>query len=190
MKKFLRAALIVILVGGVSLLVAAWFQPLDITISRTEVIRSSSANVFASVGNLSQWSRWCVMLGTDSTVKFTHAGTEGVTGSTLTWVGDDGKTGSGVIGNTGIEGTTLHYTFTVTRPGDMHADGTIDTRDSAGYAVVTWKFHQHFSFPANFALLIVDFDRYIGGDMKTSLAQLKNMQESGLLSAASVSTHN
>ena len=186
MNKFLRAAFIVILVGGVSLLTIAWFQPQDVTIKRTAVIQSPSANVFAAVGNLSQWSRWCAMLGSDSTVKFTHAGTEGAAGSTLAWVGDDGKTGSGVIGNTGVEGTTLHYTFTVTSPGDMRADGTINTRDSAGHTVVTWTFHKHFPFPSNFALLVIDFNRYIGGDMKISLAKLRKMIENGDLPTASV----
>ncbi len=190
MTKFLRTAVMVILIGGITLLAIAWFQPQDITIRRTAVIQSPSTNVFAAVGNLSQWSRWCAMLGTDSSVRFTHAGTEGAAGSTLTWVGDDSKTGSGVIGNTGVEGTTLHYTFTVTRPGEMCADGTINTRDSAGQSIVTWMFHKHFDFPANFALLIVDFDKYIGGDMATSLAQLKQMQESGQLPVTSGSTHD
>lgn len=186
MNKFLRSAIIVILVGAVALLATAWFQPRDITILRNEVIKSPSLNVFQSVGDLSQWSYWCAMLGTDSSVKFSHTGATGVAGSTLTWVGDDGKTGSGVIGNTGVERTTLHYTFTVTSPGDMRADGTISARDSAGYTVLTWSFHKHFDFPANFALLVVDFDRYIGGDMKTSLARLKEMVEKGDLPKVAV----
>jgi len=177
MNKFLRAAVIFILVIASLLVAIALIEPDDVTVTRKTVIQAPASSVFAHISDMSYWKEWSSILLADSTAKITVSGTPGAQGNTVVWVGDEGRIGSGSIRNDGSEGTVMRYTFQVTAPGEMLADGTIAVKDSGLYSIVTWTFHKHFKFLANASLLMVDLDRYMGGDMESSLTNLKTYME-------------
>jgi hypothetical protein len=177
MKKFLRFLFLLIFVIAAAILILAFIEPREITITRREIIQAPANTVFSHITDFTKWNAWSSMLQHDSAAKITISGNIGEAGSSLAWVGDDGKIGTGVIKNEGVDSNTMKYTFTVTRPGEMAADGTISARDSGLYTIVTWKFHKSFAFLANAALVIVDMDKYIGGDLESSLGNLKTYIE-------------
>ncbi|GAA4467192.1 hypothetical protein GCM10023093_22630 [Nemorincola caseinilytica] len=177
MKKFLRFSFWLIFIIGVLLLGLAFLEPRDVTVTRTVVIQAPAKVVFDNVVDFTRWPAWNAMFRTDSAAKINYSGTMGQPGSILAWIGDDGKIGAGLIRNEGVEGTMMRYTFTVSRPAEMLADGYISAKDSGLYTIVTWTFHKHFEFLANATLVVLDLDRYIGGDLENSLANLKTYIE-------------
>lgn len=177
MKKFLRFSFLLIFIVAAAILILAFIEPREITIARREIIQAPANTVFGHIKDFSTWNAWSSMLRNDSAAKITTSGNMGEPGSTLVWAGDDGKIGTGIIRNEGVDTNTMKYTFTVTKPGEMLADGSISVKDSGLYTVVTWKFHKSFAFLANAALVVLDMDKYIGGDLESSLANLKTYIE-------------
>lgn len=174
MKKFLRFSFWLIFILGALILGLAFLEPRDVTVTRTTTIQAPANAVFSQISNFAMWPAWSSMLRADSTAKINYSGGMGQPGSILAWIGDDGKIGSGLIRNEEVKGTMMRYTFTVSRPAEMLADGYISAKDSGLYCIVTWTFHKHFDFLANAALIVLDMDKYIGGDLEASLANLKD----------------
>ncbi len=173
MKKFIRFNLWLLLIVAAIILTLAVVQPNDVVVKRSVLIKAPKEVVFEQVSKLKNWAYWSTILSNDSTIAITYSGTDGTPGSTMTWKGDEGVSGSGTIKNDGVEGTTLKYSFNVTEPAEMIADGAIIVADTAYMVKVTWTFHKHFPFLANAALVLFDLDKYMGADMERSLENLK-----------------
>lgn len=173
MKKFLRFSLLLVFTVAGLILVLAFIEPREVTVTRKQVIEAPSGAVFSHITDFSNWKRWNSMFRNDSAAQINISGNTGEAGSSLAWIGDDGKIGSGIIRNEIVDSASMKYSFNVTRPAEMLANGTISVRDSGLYTIVTWSFHKNFAFLANAALVILDMDKYIGGDLENSLANLK-----------------
>lgn len=173
MKKFIRFNLWLLLIVAAIILTLAVVQPNDVVVKRSVLIKAPKEVVFEQVSKLKNWAYWSTILSNDSTIAITYSGTDGTLGSTMTWKGDEGVSGSGTIKNDGVEGTTMKYSFNVTEPAEMIADGAIIVADTAYMVKVTWTFHKHFPFLANAALVLFDLDKYMGADMERSLENLK-----------------
>ena len=177
MNKFIRFTILLLLIAAMGVLILAFVEPHDVTVTRSVTIRSTRETTFAQIKNLSNWDHWSTLLVNDTSVRIVYAGNPGEEGSTLEWQGDPGITGEGVIKNTGVNKTTMNYTFSVTKPGTMEADGIFSVTDTGELVTVRWTFHKHFPFPTNAALIIFDLERYMGGDMTNSLQRLKDYVE-------------
>ncbi len=177
MNKFLRFTIMLVLIAAAGVLILAFLEPHDVTVTRSVTIRSNRETTFAQIKNLTNWQHWSTLLENDTSLKITYNGNAGEAGSTLEWKGDHGITGEGIIKNTGIDKTKMSYSFSVTKPGTMEADGVFSVTDTGEMVKVTWTFHKHFPFPANAALIVFDLERYMGGDMMHSLAKLKEYVE-------------
>ncbi len=177
MNKFVRFSFWLVFFIALLILGLAFYEPNDVTVSRSLVIKAPKEAIFAQIVQFPNWPKWSTLPGFDTSVKITYSGVTGQPGSTLTWKGDEGTTGEGEIKNMGIEGTLMRYSFTVTMPGEMLADGTIAATDTGEFTKVTWTFHKHFPFLANAVLVVFDLDKYMGGDFEKSLANLKKFVE-------------
>ena len=186
MNKFLRFSFWLILLITAFILILAFIEPRDVTITRSILIRAPKEPVFAQIVNFRNWDNWNIIVRRDSGVHVTFSGQDGTPGSTYHWAGDEHVTGEGEMKNTAVEGTTMHYTFTVVKPGEMLADCAISARDTAGLTRVTWTFHKHFAFIANAALIVFDLDKYIGGDFDAALANLKQYVEKNTVYVAPI----
>ena len=173
MKKFIRFNLWLLLIVAAIILTLAVVQPNDVVVKRSVLIKAPKELVFEQVSKLKNWANWSTILSNDSTILVTYSGTDGTSGSALQWKGDEGVSGSGTIKNDGVEGTTMKYSFNVTEPAEMIADGAIIVADTADMVKVTWTFHKHFPFLANAALVLFDLDKYMGADLEQSLSNLK-----------------
>ena len=177
MNKFVRFSFWLIFIVGVMVLALAFYEPNDVTVTRSIVINTSKDVVFEQIAHLPNWRNWSTLPGSDTSAKITYNGIAGQPGSSLDWKGDEGTIGEGSIRNTGIDGTTMNYSFTLTKPGDFVADGVISVKDTGDASKVTLTFHKHFPFLANAALVIFNLDKYMGGDLERSLAALKKFTE-------------
>ena len=173
MNKFIRFSILLILLVLAGILILAFVEPNDVTVTRRIVINTPKEPVFEQIVNFRNWPNWGIVHQRDTAVKVTYSGTDGQQGAIYHWAGDEHITGEGEMKNEGVEGTTMKYTFTLTKPGEMLADGTITAKDTGDNTVVIWTFHKHFPFLANAALVVFDLDKYIGGDFETALAALK-----------------
>lgn len=179
MNKFIRFAFWLIFIVAALVLALAFIEPNDVYVKRSIVINAPRKPLFEQLVQFPNWSNWSALLSADTSAKITYSGAQGQPGSAMEWKGDDGKIGAGMIRNEGIDSTTMHYSFHVTRPGTMDADGAISVTDTGDYAKVTWVFHKHFGFIANAVLVVFDLDKFMGGDMERSLANLKQYIETG-----------
>jgi effector-binding domain-containing protein len=179
MNKFIRFSFWLIFIISALILALAFIEPKDAYVTRTVVINAPKRPLFEQLVQFPNWNNWSTLLSVDTTASITYTGAQGQPGSTLDWKGDDGKIGSGTIRNEGVDSTTLHYSFTVTKPASWEADGTISVTDTGDYAKVTWTFHKHFPFLANAILIVFDLEKYMGTDMERSLSNLKRYIETG-----------
>jgi hypothetical protein len=177
MNKFIRFSIFLILIVAALVLTLAIVEPNDVTVSRSIVIRASKETVYEQISKFKNWQNWSTLLQNDTSAKITYKGTDGLPGSTLEWAGDDGISGTGVIKNVSLEENLLHYTFTVSKPASMDADGILSVKDTGDYTKVTWTFHKHFPFIANAMLIVFDLDKYMGGDFERSLQKLRSYVE-------------
>lgn len=177
MKKFIRFNLWLLLIVAAIILTLAVVQPNDVVVKRSVLINVPKETIITEVANLKNWTKWSALLSTDSTIAITYTGTDGTPSSGLQWKGDEGVSGSGTIKNEGVDGNTMKYSFNVTEPAEMVADGAITVTDTADMVQVTWTFHKHFPFLANAALVLFDLDKYMGADLERSLEQLKKHME-------------
>lgn len=178
MNKFIRFSIFLIFILAGLILVLAFIEPNDVTVSRSILIKAPKESIFEQIVTFQKWEKWSTLFSNDSSVKISYNGTSGQAGSSLEWKGDEGSTGEGIIKNNGIEGSSMRYSFTVTKPAELLADGIISAKDTGEYTKVTWTFHKHFPFLANAILVVFDLDKYMGGDFERSLANLKKYVES------------
>jgi len=177
MNKFIRFSFWLIFLVGALILVLAFTEPNDVTVTRSITIKAPRGAVFQQLTNFSNWQQWCTLFRNDTSAKITYSGSPGQAGSAMEWKGDEGNIGEGIIKNEAMDSTSMHYTFVVTKPGSMNADGVLAVKDSGDYTKVSWTFHKHFPFLANAVLVVFDLDKYMGGDFERSLANLKKYIE-------------
>lgn len=177
MNKFVRFAVLLILLVIALVVGLGYYEPNDVTVTRKVVVQAPANAVYERILHFGEWEKWCTLFNADTAVKITIAGEDTQPGSMLQWKGDDGATGSGYIKNTATAPNKLSYEFKLEQPGEMDADGYIGAKDSGEYAVVTWTFHKHFSFPANASLVLWDLDKYMGGELEKALNSLKTYME-------------
>jgi hypothetical protein len=178
MNKFIRFSIFLIFIIAGMVLVLAFIEPNDVTVSRSILIKAPKESIFEQIVTFQKWEKWSTLFSNDSSVKLSYNGASGQAGSSLEWKGDEGSTGEGIIKNNGIDGSSMRYSFTVTKPAELLADGIISAKDTGEYTKVTWTFHKHFPFLANAILVVFDLDKYMGGDFERSLANLKKYVES------------
>lgn len=179
MNKFIRFSFWLIFIVAALVLTLALIEPKDIYVTRSIVINAPRKPLFEQVVQFPNWGNWSALLSADTSATISYTGTQGQPGSTLEWKGDDGKIGAGMIRNEGIDSSVMRYSFHVTRPGTMDADGTISVTDTGDNSKVTWVFHKHFPFLANAVLVVFDLDKFMGSDIERSLANLKQYIETG-----------
>lgn len=186
MNKFVRFSLLLIFLVALGVLVLAFVEPNDVTVTRSIVIRANKEPVFAQIVQFKNWNNWYILQERDTAVRISYSGNDGQPGSAYHWAGNERLTGEGEIKNEGVDSTAMRYTFTVTKPGELLADGNIVVSDTAGLTKVTWTFHKHFAFLANAVLVVFNLDKYIGGDFDLALGNLKQYMEKNAVYKAPV----
>ena len=178
MRKFMLFVVVLLAVVVGVILALGIYEPKDITITRTTLIKAQKDVVFEQIVKFKNWTNWSPWYRIDSgNMKMTYYGTDGQPGSGYTWDGSD-KTGAGDMRDSALNGTQMTYHLTYTNPDRKDAWGDLIAVDTAGMTKVTWTCHIHFPFPFNAVLSRLDMDKMLGGDFESGLSNMKVYMES------------
>jgi Polyketide cyclase / dehydrase and lipid transport len=177
MKKFVQFVIGLVLIVLLAIFVIGLVEPREVVIMRSTVIRAPKEVVFDQIMRFKNWTNWSPWYKMDSDkIKISYAGTDGVAGSSYHWEGSD-KTGAGDMKNIGVDGTQMNFEMNIIRPLDKTIEGYIKVTDTAGMARVVWRMEVKMSYPFNAALLLLNFDKFFGGDLDAGLANMKQYVE-------------
>jgi uncharacterized membrane protein len=176
-KKFIRFCLALVGIVIAALLILGIFQPHDITVSRSATINAPKEAVFAQMVQFKNWPNWSPWSRLDTSMKSEFTGTDGTPGSTYHWIGDDHKTGEALIKNTAVNGTEMQFTFTLVKPGNMEANGSLKAEDAPGGCKATMTFTNHYSYPWNALVFLTNLEKTIGPDLEKAVNNIKAVAE-------------
>jgi len=177
MKKFIRFVVIMVTVVIAGILILGVYEPKDITVKRSVLIRAPKEAVFAQMVNFKNWTNWNPWYMMDSgKMKMTYYGTDGQPGSGYKWEGTE-RTGAGEIKDSSLNGMQMLYELTFTKPAERTVWGYLQATDTLGMTKATWTCNMHFPFPFNAALIRLDMDKWFGGDFEDGLNNMKKYVE-------------
>ena len=177
--KILKGILIVIGSLIALALIVALFVPKDYTIDRSITIDKPVAEVFGYVKylkNQDEFSKWANM---DPAMTKSYTGTDGQPGYISAWESKDDDVGKGEQEILKItEGSRIDYELRFIEPFESTSLAYLETDGvSINQTKVTWSFSGHMKYPMNLMLLFMDFEKMIGEDLDTGLANLKERME-------------
>lgn len=165
------------------LLLIALFSRKSYTVKRSILVSKPVDEVFNYIKllkNQDHYNKWVMM---DPYMKKTFAGVDGTSGFVYAWDGNR-KAGAGEQEIKRIEdGKQIEMEVRFIRPfkGLAHArleTGSVDGRDPGPQVThVNWTFTSFMKYPANVFLLFMNVEKLLGGDMETSLTNLKTVLE-------------
>jgi uncharacterized protein YndB with AHSA1/START domain len=160
-------------------LIIALFVPKNYTIDRNITIDKPTTEVFDYVKylkNQDDFSKWANM---DPGMTKTYTGTDGQPGFISAWDSQNDDVGKGEQEILKItDGSRIDYELRFIKPFESTSLAYIETKSiSANQTKVTWSFSGHMNYPMNLMLLFMNFEKMIGEDLNTGLANLKERME-------------
>lgn len=178
-KKVFYSIVITILI----LVFLSFVLPKTVHVERSIEVDRPASTVFALVngyGTIKTWSPWATR---DPSAVYTFSGPASGVGARMEWDGDPRLSG------TGWQEITESVPFSLVRVQLAFAQQGLatayfDIQDHGGSATLTWGFDADLTRDQSFASAMVAqyfgllFDRWIGGDYETGLANIKTLAES------------
>jgi len=179
MKKLIRFIAIFLGVIILGLLMAAIFEPNDVVVTRTILIKAPKDVVFEQIVKFRNWPHWSPFYELDTTATYIYNGTDGTEGSSYSWVSKKRDVGAGTMTNTGVTGTTMNFHVDFEKPFKNSAQGYIKVSDSANMTKVTWTFTTHVPFPLNAmqAFPFLSMNKMVGNSFDHGLEKMKVLTE-------------
>jgi effector-binding domain-containing protein len=182
-EKILKKAGIVILFLIVAFVLTGFLLPKAVHIERSITVERPATMMFELLNGYQYFNKWSPWAKRDPTATFEVSGPETGVGARLSWTGDPHLVGSGwqeIVVSRPYEQIDIKLDFDAQGPAD-----TGFTLTAVGDATrITWFFDSDLtkgvnlldSFLARYFGLL--FDRWVGGDYETGLANLKQFAES------------
>ncbi len=174
--KIIIIALVVIIAIP---LVTALFVKGEYAVEREIVINKPKQEVFDYIKylkNQDNYSKWATM---DPDMKKSYRGTDGTVGFVSAWESEVDSVGRGEqeIKNI-LEGERIDFELRFFEPWESTEPAYMATESvSENQTKVKWGFSGHMAYPMNLWLLFMDFEKMIGDDLATGLANLKKVLE-------------
>ncbi len=152
----------------------AFLLPAEFKTARSVEIAAPTDRVFALVADQRQWARWSVWTRRDPQMKQVYLGPQAAVGARWSW--RSATEGSGSMEWTAVEtGKRIGYTLRI--DGQSPAHGEILFAPMAGGTRVTWTIAGQAGANPFLRWFGLFFDRAVGPDFETGLAQLKQLAE-------------
>jgi uncharacterized protein YndB with AHSA1/START domain len=169
---------VVVSIIGLLLLVALFVKKEYAVEKQIEINRPKQEvyNYVVLLANQNNFSKWALM---DPKMEKTFKGTDGTVGFVSAWKSDVKDVGSGEQEITKIDpGNRIDYELRFKEPMEDTNLAHI-TLDSIGEnkTLVKWGFNGVMDYPMNIMMLVMDFDKMIGGDFEFGLKNLKTILE-------------
>jgi len=177
--NILLIILAIIIVPILLLLVIGLFTKRSYSVQRQILIDRSVDVVYNYVKylrNQDNYSKWVMR---DPGMKKEFKGTDGTPGFVYAWDSQDKNAGKGEQEIKSLQqDKSVEAELRFERPFKAVSDTTMTTSATAdGKTQVRWIFASTMKYPMNVMLLMMNFDKVLGGDMDSSLARLKGILE-------------
>src|SRR6201996_4296598 len=171
------AAVIAIAVAIVLILAAT--KPATFSVRRSAVMRAPAETIFPLIDDFHQWTKWSPWEKRDPAMKRDYSGAESGKGAIYAWDGNK-NVGSGrmeILDASSPSKITIKLDFL--KPFEAHntAEFTFVPDRDAGATNVIWVMRGPSSFMSKVMQVFMDFDKMIGRDFETGLANLKTLAE-------------
>jgi uncharacterized protein YndB with AHSA1/START domain len=169
------AAVIVIALAAVFLIAAT--KPDTFRIERAATIPAPPETVFALINDFHQWRSWSPWEDRDPELKRTYSGSASGKGAVYAWEGNR-NVGSGrmeIMESAAPSKIVIKLDFI--KPFEGHNTAEFTLAGGANATAVNWVMTGPSIFFSKVMQVFISFDRMIGKDFETGLANLKKLAE-------------
>lgn len=177
LKKILLAAAGLLAVAIVGVLIAASTQPDVFRLQRSVSIAAPPEKIFPLINDFRSFGSWSPFEKLDPAMKRTFTGAPAGKGAAYAW---EGNSQAG-IGRMEITESTppsrIAINLDFTKPFEAHNIVEFTLEPRGGATIVTWAMHGPTPFLGKVMHVFINFDRMVGADFETGLANLKALAE-------------
>ena len=158
-------------------LVLAASKPDSFRIERAASLNAPAEKIFSLIADFHQWLNWSPWEGRDPALKRTYSGTERGKGAVYTWDGNK-NVGSGrmeILEASSPSKVVIKLDFL--KPFEAHNTAEFTMLPQGGATNVVWVMHGPAPFMSKVMQVFMSFDKMIGKDFETGLANLKQLTE-------------
>ncbi len=169
---------IAVLAVFAGVLIVAATRPDSFRVERKLTIHAPAARIFPLVNDLHRHIEWSPWEKKDPAMERTHSGAPSGKGAVYEWNGNKeiGKGRMEIIESEEPHRVTLSMHFIA--PFEAHDTAEIVLEPHGDATTVTWAMQGPQPYLGKIMSLFFDFDRMIGGEFATGLANLKTLTES------------
>ncbi len=173
----------ILIVAGVAVAVLVAFiasRPSDFTITRTGTMSAPPATVFAQVNDFHKWTAWSPWESIDPQLKREYSGPNAGIGAHYHWVGNR-EVGEGQMTITESRpGERILIKLEFLKPFKATNDTIFSFAPQGNGTLVTWTMKGRNSFMMKAMGLMMNMDKYLGGQFEQGLAKMKTVSESAV----------
>ncbi|WP_022905990.1 MULTISPECIES: SRPBCC family protein [unclassified Curtobacterium] len=146
------------------------------TIERDVVIAAPASTILPHLVDLHRWVDWSPWEGRDPELHREYGGTLGAVGSTYAWKGNR-KAGSGDMVVRRVTADEVEIGLRFTAPFASSSTTAFRLDEVPGGTRVVWTMTSPVTVMSRIVNLVMNMERFIGGDFEKGLAQLKVVVE-------------
>ena len=177
MKKILLTALVVVVALGIVLAVVIAMQSEDFTVTRSNQISASPAEVHAHINDFHKWDAWSPWAKIDPAMRTSITGPPSGIGAKYAWEGNS-EVGKGNMTITDSRpGENVKIDLQFTEPFEATNVTEFKLQPAGEGTNVTWTISGKKNFLMKAMCLVVDMDQMMGPDFEKGLSQLKQAAE-------------
>src|SRR5580692_10760870 len=179
MLEILTIIAVVLAIAIIIILGLASRKPDTFAVRRSVLVQAPAERIFPLVNNFHQWGGWSPWEHRDPAMKRSYSGAESGKGAVYAWDGNK-NVGSGrmeILDASSPSKITIKLDFL--KPFEAHntAEFTFVPEREASATNVIWVMRGPSSFMSKVMQVFMDFDKMVGKDFETGLANLKTLTE-------------
>ncbi|HXI08615.1 MAG: SRPBCC family protein [Bradyrhizobium sp.] len=177
MFEVIVAIAIVLAVAIAVILILAATKPDTFRIERSAVIDAPAERIFAVLSDFRQWTGWSPWEHKDPALKREYSGAERGKGAIYGWEGNK-NVGSGRMEILEANAPSkLRIKLDFFKPFEGHNTAEFTMLPQGNATNVHWVMHGPATFLSKVMQVFISFDRMVGKDFETGLANLKQLTE-------------
>lgn len=177
MSTVLITIAIVLAVAIAAILILASTKPDTFRIERSAVINAPAERIFSVLSDFHQWGGWSPWETKDPDMKRTYGGPERGKGATYGWEGDK-NVGTGRMEILEANAPSkLAIKLDFFKPFEAHNTAEFTMLPQGSGTNVHWVMHGPATFMSKVMQVFMDFDKMVGKDFESGLANLKKLTE-------------
>lgn len=177
LKKVLLAVAGLLAVAIVGVLIVASTKPDVFRIQRSASIAAPPEKIFPLINDFRSFGSWSPYEKLDPAMKRSYTGAAAGKGAVYAWEGD-GQAGAGRMEITeSAPPSRIALNLDFTKPFEAHNIVEFTLEPRGGATIVTWSMHGPTPFLAKVMHVFINFDRMVGADFETGLANMKALAE-------------